>query len=318
MKTTLLSNYTIFIYKTKRWLFLPIIIIMLFSCEDFVVNEVDDIDLPGSESQLVVYSYISPQDTLIRVHVKRSVPYINENNDIEPVKDKAHVHLAKNNGEYHKLEYDDNYGCFVISPDNFNIEEDNTYFLKVESFDGETVEAECYVPELKLKDVEILDVEFSKDEWGNGNLSISWSITPESDNMKNYYNTGAYIVSEHLASGKVNSTLNSIEADSNEQHVQKLYMETGTPYFIDKDGNSYGFLARTNIPNHSIFEADESVFVYIIQTDYHHYEFHRSADDYFYYDDGFPFSEGVRIYSNIQNGLGLFAGYNKKIIEVEL
>ncbi|MFN2396628.1 MAG: DUF4249 family protein [Bacteroidales bacterium] len=61
------------------------------------------------------------------------------------------------------------------------------------------------------------------------------------------------------------------------------------------------------------FNRVDSVFAYAMQTDYHYYQFHRSAERYFDADEGFPLAEAVYIYSNIRGGLGVFAGYNKRV-----
>jgi hypothetical protein len=166
-----------FLFKGIRLLCLILFtFLVMVSCEDFFISEAAHVKIPGSESRLVVYSYISPQDTVIRVRVHRSDPYYSQAK-AEPVSGQAVVSLARKGGKKSVLGYSENYQCYFIRPEEFKIEPGFIYQLSVELENGEKVKAECYVPELKYEYIwtEVMPVEV--DEWGTGRSSINWKIT---------------------------------------------------------------------------------------------------------------------------------------------
>jgi hypothetical protein len=311
-------------YKTAKYLFrrIRLLSIMVFallvavSCEDFFLSEATSVNIPGGDSRLVVFSYLSPQDTVIRVRVSRSVPYYNPVKD-EPFEGQAIVSLAVKGGEKSFLEYNEDYSCFVISPDEFKIEPGNIYQLSVELENGERVTAECYVPEMEYNKVEAEALYDEADVWGNKYTSVNWKITTSKNPEGSYYSTGAYVSSYR-------SYVYDDLTESSES-IQELWLEKGNQYMFDESGRTWSFKAThwgidySYPPDYYDYPEElqnsrniDSIFVYLMQTDENYYLFHRSYENYYYYGDDFPFAESVLIYSNVDGGLGIFAGYNRK------
>lgn len=301
----------------KLWIFFALSLATI-SCQDFFISEVTNLDIPGGESRLVVYSYISPGDSLISVHVKRSSPYFNPSVS-EPVEGNAEVYMAKKGEDPVRLNYSEKYKTFITGNDEFAVEPGYNYTLTVETFNGETAEAECYVPELEYEMIRIGQPVIEEDEWGGEHITFTWSFTAKQDNSENYYSSGAYV--KVYRSGSPGEENDTVLFD-----IFDLWIDRGDNYISDNDGRTYFFKANQwieDFPNYDDpfieerpddglrFETIDSVFVYIMQTDENYYLFHESLQNYNNFGNS-PFTESVLIYSNIEGGLGVFAGYNRK------
>jgi hypothetical protein len=290
-------------------------VLLMVSCEDFFISDAENVDIPGSEPQLVVNSYISPQDTLIRVFVNRSIPFVQKPSEHVPILGNADVYMARKGEEFLKLEYSAQLSCFILDAQLLNVEANNFYILKVETYDGDYAEAECFVPGLQISDMNISPPVYSTNEWGDQLIDVEWSFKAGAQGDEKYFRTGGYKLSYdyYEVDGEIfSSEVNYIELD----------IEKGTPFVLDKNGSIYSFKAQTwgapiyNDHGGSEYYPKDSLFIYIIQSDFNYFSFHTSVENYFYYDDGFPFAESVRIYSNLKNALGTFGGYNRQTFYV--
>ena len=306
------------------YLLTALLAFLLVSCEDFFVSEAKNVNIPGSEPQLVVYAFISPQDTAIRVNVYRSTPYTMKENEVKPVGNRAYVSIAKKGQELTQLTYHDEDDCFMIGADEFAVEAGNYYKLKVESFEGEIVNAECYVPEIRYQNPAVDSIYFETQRfWGQG-FALRYHFTAIANERENYYRTGAYNKWEMLLTG------DPVQNDTVVTGNYYFWIERGKEYIADQGGDKHSFKAvgSTNYygvydeQGNLVFQAPEgvvdSIFIYLLQTDYHYYRFHKSVSDYGYYDEDFPFAESVLIYSNINGGLGIFSGYNRRDFYIPL
>ncbi len=282
------------------------------SCEDFFLKEVDHSKIPGSEPKLVVYSFISPQDTLIKVYVYRSRPYVKPAGQVMPVNGNASVRMGREGNEFSQLRYDENLEAFTISAGDFLVEGGFDYHLKVETPLGESVTATCHVPAMGDIRLVMQPHRFKQDRYGDQILEVEWEIETPAGSKERYYRSGSYIF----------SCASFVQEDTRYCDKYEVWLDRGKEFFADKDGATHYFRGSywgyVNLDG-AIGEGDygyvqqtDSVFVYLLETDRNYHHFHLSADRYFYHDDGFPFSEPVHIYSNIEGGLGVFGGYNRR------
>ncbi len=287
-------------------------LLLLAGCEDFFISEATNVDIPGSEPQLVVYSFISPRDTMIRVTVNRSLPNTMDPRNVPLVSGEAHVLMAKKGEAFTQLSYDENLMAFVINADDFTVEAGNEYTLKVEAFTGETVEAECFVPGFEIDTVILHDPVQTSDQYEQFKTVYQWEVHPVPSSQMRYFRSGTF-----------NSTWGNYD---NQQQlsllmVMPLSLDKGQEYFTHTNESAPVFQATTwsypyeggGSTDYGNFNRIDSVFAYVMQTDYHYYQFHKSVENYYNSDDGFIFSEAVYIYSNIKGGLGVFGGYNQRV-----
>lgn len=285
---------------------------MLISCEDFFLKEVDHSKIPGSEPKLVVYSFISPQDTLIKVYVYRSRPYIRPAGEVVPVNGHASVWMSREESEYSQLSYDENVGAFTISAQDFLVEGGHDYHLKVETPHGESVTATCHVPVMGDFGLVLHPHRFRLDRYGYQILEVEWEVETRAGNTERYYRSGSHVF----------SCIHSESDGYKDCHKYEVWLDRGKEFFADQDGSTHYFRGSywgyVNLDGATYeygsgnMQQTDSVFVFLLETDRHYYNFHLSAERYSYHDDGFPFAEPVHIYSNIQGGLGVFGGYNRK------
>ncbi|MGB4204037.1 MAG: DUF4249 family protein [Bacteroidales bacterium] len=295
-----------------------VFMLSLVSCEDYFITDAKHLKIPDSKPRLVVYSFISPQDTIIRVHVQRSIPYSMSDDQVEPVGNKARVFISKKGHPASELAYSAKYKCFTIPSNEFSIEPGFYYQLNVESFEGEKASAECYVPEPLYSNLTIDSLYKGYDSYGGSFVILEYRFKAIDNSAENYYSTGAYrkFYYEDWFGGVDTTIMN--------QFIYNFSIEHGDSYIADKDGKTYRIKANTwrydyidyKDATNTASQYFDSIFVYIMQTDRNYYHFHKSYYNYSYYDDDFPFAESVHIYSNIVNGLGVFAGYNRQDIYV--
>lgn len=292
-------------------------ITLLSACEDFFVSEAENVDYPGSKSQLVVYSYISPQDTVLKVYVYRSMPYTQNYNDFEPVDNNAVVYMARKGGDFVQFHYDYEAKAFILPATELTIQEDKYYQLKVETHDGDFAKAECYVPGFDVVKIDISEPVHFQDQWGNSYQDIEWKMMVENKGEEKYFFTGAYNLAYEISN--VAGRIDTIGPFYNDAYIEK-----GNPIFTDTEGSTYSFRLRhwdyysyPGYPGSGSNTRVDSLFIYVLQTDFHYFRFHKSVADYFYYGDDFPFAENVHIYTNIEGALGTFGGYNKEVFQAK-
>jgi len=291
-------------------------LITITGCEEFFTKEVDNINLPGADSQLVAFAYIAPSDSLIKVHISRSIPYIDNGQDLTPIGDKAKVSMAQKGEDFKELSFNTTCQCYTILQSDIQVEPGYDYSLLVEYKDMK-VDASCFVPVhlIGKEHIQIDPFETITDEYGNQELKINWEITPPVNNNENYYGSGAFVKSYGVF--KQNGTFDTLFMQSYE-----MYLDRGEPYFADSEGKTYRFRAAywSYFGGYPGFDDPsgeypsdiiDSAFVYVLQMDYNYYQFHKSYDAY-NNSDGNPFAEIVQIFTNVEGGLGVFGGYNRK------
>jgi len=293
---------------------------ILASCEDFFLSEATNVDIPGSEPQLVVNSFLSPQDSFIRVYLRWSEPYINNTTGNRPDINTLDVYISNENGDEAKLEYVSD-GIFTVPVSQFPVVPNEKYNLRVEDDNGIVANASCFVPPFSANNPEISPLSESTDEWGNRFIHIDWNFQAEDTGAEKYYRTGAMVKSYEYFRDE------NDQIESSGPYFNDIYLEKGIPLFSDDNGSIYSFrtenwnytfiyedpyTGQTTQPEDMYYWRVDSIFIYLIESDFPYYRFHKSVDDYLNYGDDNPFAESVIIYNNISNGLGTFGGYNMK------
>jgi hypothetical protein len=273
---------------------IPYLIAVFFvvvACE----KEVTDIKLPQEAKKLVVFSYISPSADVIRVDVSMSVPSIGEVSttatryviDAEVVishKGQSKVIPFSNNIDPYDPYTPKAAAAYVLDASEFPIGPGETYTLSVKTPSGLEVSAQCTVPALAA---ELSEVTFQNGSQTGTNVlefqKASWvNITEGVDNYYRYYMISKYSNSSYenvfydkIVSGKTKSIAIAALSDSKT-----------TVYKSDLKG----------------------IQAVLLTTDIHYYKSAKTIQE-FRDKDGNPFAEPVLIYSNIQDGLGVFASY---------
>jgi hypothetical protein len=279
------------------------------ACEDFFISEVKNVKFSGSESQLVVNSLISPQDTLIHVYVFASSPYMNP----RPmnIKGRADVFIGKKGETLHKMTYSHDMGIFILDVSVLNPQPGNFYVLRVEAFDGRKADAECFIPEIKVTDIGFTNSVIKTDRDGFKYMDLEWRVQVENSTEEKYFRTFAYTVWQNVYYDYYGNR-------HVESHTSEIYLRSGSELFTDKKGDVYIFRGRKEfgfqIGDPQELTLKDTIYIEVLQTDRNYFLYHKSVENYFFYDDDFPFAEPVHIFSNVNGGLGVFGGFNKKVV----
>lgn len=122
--------------------------ILIFTCLVFTscVKVVQDVEPPKIESQLVVFSFLSPEEKLVKVEVSMSKPVYRSAGGTNSFVNNAIVTITNDGGQSVTLAFDDTLAQYVASQQMFPIEAGRTYTVKVVS-GGKTVTGSCIVPQ---------------------------------------------------------------------------------------------------------------------------------------------------------------------------
>lgn len=264
---------------------LPIFI--LFGCEEMV----SDVDAPVSPPKLVVTGFITPGMPYTAISVKKSRPLYttieNYSEDFPTVKD-AYVTISDGTDSAY-LVYDIEFDNYRVSREELPIVPGRTYSLKVTAPGGFMVESSCTVPVDTPPDIEMVSIDTTSDYdilYLHANIRFK-----DLESEDNYYG---------ITAGRVDWP----EGQQNPV-ISEIGFERGEPYVSDKNMNNQYFPYSTY---EFIYTPEETqrLFFTIAVTDIHYYNYHKSL---YNYEGENPFAEPTKVYSNIKDGLGVFAAY---------
>ncbi|NOX36976.1 MAG: DUF4249 domain-containing protein [Calditrichaeota bacterium] len=277
------------------WLFF-LLLIILPGCEQPV-----DIELPDYTPQLVVYSFFTP-DAPWQVQVYNSVS-MKTGGKIERIAN-ATVELFANNTRLAELiPNNEGYTHPTLRP-----EKDTRYTLRVSAAGYDTVTASDQIPSpVPLKKVDFR-IELGEPE-STVYLDLEFSDPPEE---KNYYNLGLSIFPKNNSQGYLVYFYSRDPMLLREMYLTQFVVENTfedvEALFSDAifDGKTY----RLSLYFYVNFQQSTE---YTLQIN-----FMSISEAFFKYKRSLIlqentgesiFSDPVQIYSNVTNGLGVFAGY---------
>jgi hypothetical protein len=279
------------------------LLIAFTGCE----KEVTNIKLPQASSKLVVTSFISPQDTLLRVSVVESVPAIGKSTlSSNTIRDAT---VTMSNGDRSvTFTYQDTQQAYVADADVLPIVQGNSYALEVVDTKGRKANATCTVPINQPVDVEMV-IDSAKSDYADFMqyyMTLNWQDTP---GEINYYRIFAEIATTQ---------------GSHSPFSQRVYFEDSrNDINLLTDNRLDG--AKFSSPRGSIWKppynpdhpTTNTLVGYLLNTDEHYYRYHQSLNNN-YNTDGNPFAEPVLLYSNMNGGLGVFASYNRNTVSMPI
>ena len=305
--------------------------ILLFSCQDQVV----ELDIPEHTPFLVVNGLLET-DTLMFLHVSNSVGSFQQG-EINSISD-ANVLLYKNNNFLDTMRVDFNNQEFInifedppfwtsdeSKPIYYYTHNDfpqpgSTYSIEITHPNFETVYAQTTVPnEIQLGELEIVDNSDQSEDYSS-TINLSFFDDP---NVNNYYRINLYRNTQYEdESGKIVSKEYPLELFSNDPSFSQ-----GIPL----DG--YSFSGRRVFFSDDLFNGaqKEISFDFEYKIDYgtkdtitlqltsfgeeafNYYNSMENNNDRFFSDIG---TEPVPIFSNIENGAGVFSSGNSLYFQV--
>jgi hypothetical protein len=285
--------------RTKSLLYLTAAgIIFWCSCEEIV----DNVDLPEAKPKLVVYSYIQPGSDTVTAQVSLSKPITEPWSYEQPFLDDAEVSIKIDQGQEIALHFDPNRNQYNSPVGASYFEAGKKYTINVKSSDGKEVAAECVIPaqntSLRIVKIDSVDIE----ERTRYRFRLEFDDPP---GAPDHYR----IIPKAIMKSEWEGVVYTYEYDANFSY--------GEEYIAVKERDGETFILECDIEvwTDNTWEGGErlaGVKIYLLSTDEHYYHYHYSLKNYV---PDNPFSEPTIIYTNMNNGLGVFAGYNPYLLE---
>jgi hypothetical protein len=320
----------------------------MLSCET-IVSDVDLSKFPELQEKIVVTSFINPLNDSVTVRVSRSIPLLgsvkkefikvynkNIGDSVLIAKDEKQIEDAiitiSDGTTSAKLFYNKELLYYGISSRDFRIRSGRTYTLTVK-VDNQVLEAQTTVPSKRPtinnliigKYFEVSSSFFGKDTAQGFALNFDWTDFP---NEVNYYKVwGEMKYFSDVPSGSKDSVVYYRRPTYGYLELNNDFSSEGR-YFSDKnkDGGKYTILnakllfrkiyicfgSNFNndcLPYKTIENSVQSFTLEVSQISKELYDYQNSLRA-FNNTSNNPFAEPVPVYSNIKNGLGIFAAYN--------
>lgn len=261
------------------------------SCEKIVEN----VDLGDAKPKLVVFSYISPGSDTIFADVSLSRTINDVGNFYPPHIDNAEVVVSKAGGQSVTLQFDPGLSRYFAVVSSSYLETGHEYKIHAKTPDGKEVEASCTLP------VQNTSLRITKADTVEMQDHTRYRFRLEFDDIPgqpDYYRLIAKALIKFEWDGNVQIYEYSGEFSYGEEFIAVK----------DRDGDTFVVEAAIDIWNY-YSDAEELLGMqfYLLSTDEHYYHFHRSLQRY---EPDNPFSEPTIVYSNVTDGLGVFAGFN--------
>lgn len=276
----------------KNYIILYFMILAFTAC----VKEAN-IKLPETAPKLSVSCFISDSIDLIRADITWSNPvFSSSNNGIEPPSDL--LVTISGGGITDTLTFDSEYFWYALPVSEFPLAPGVEYTLNVAAPSGEKVSAKTKIPVLNpsISSASVSE-SASVDQYGNNMIDYTFRVVlNELNNEKEYYRLVFY-----------STAINSEIPD------EFLYNDVrGEVYADDNNVVSGKIFTEQNITWYGVDSAQYSSFAYVIHASEEYYRFHKALANY---NPSNPFVEPTLVFSNVENGLGVFAGYRQMRVD---
>ncbi|WP_439558049.1 DUF4249 domain-containing protein [Dyadobacter sp.] len=293
--------------------------ISLSACES-LVTQIDDADLPKTESRLTVQAFISPENPRIIIAVTQSRPLFGDPNTTEGIIRNAVVTLSDASREV-TVPFDSTNDLYVTDKARFPVVAGRTYKITVTQ-GGRTVTSTCSVPAKAVVPMSFeLDTAYTSFSDTTLRLKVKWNDIP---GERNYYRVRAFVdleysIPEGVGGGKYNErrvrnrfNVNWEETIGRDNFQSDANLDgtvftspTGTlrlpgpTGFATSDGSYFTVYPKSKII---------SMTMEVLNTDENYFRYHKSLDNARNADN--PFVEPSLVFTNIEGGLGCFAAYH--------
>jgi hypothetical protein len=265
------------------------------SCEEMM----SDVNIPSSVPKLVITGYLSTSDDTISIIVQKSRPlYVPSTAGGNPYPSVTNALVTISDGSNTvTLPYDTFTGNYRIPATVMPVLAGTSYFLSVTTPDGNSATSSCRVPQGTAPEVEITGIDTINQNGGIlKKVSFRFIDLPGSGQFYGI-SAGSYY---------------GYENDPNPAFYP-IDFEHGDLFVSDKNKEGEYFTYRTKEIDE--YRTNSNLYISLLITDENYFNFHRSLNSF---QGDNPFAEPTTIFTNIQGGLGVFAGVNGKVSEFQI
>lgn len=278
--------------KSVLLYFSLVALLFLTACEETV----DDIDLPDADAKIVLYSFIEAGTDTVTAELYRSRPYFGEDDSIYTsarLIDNANVQLS-NGSDKIQLTYDPAKQLYLSPTNSFDIQFGKQYTITASAPGMTSVKGKCTVPASLPGDFDITDQYAIQQNSYQNEVAVEIEVA-DIPGQENFYRMIYY---KQMVNWQNDTVFTA----------QDYIWEAGvfTKVFNDLHKNGENITIRAVIPE---FQNPKQIRLKLLSTDEHYYHYHQKLNHFTYND---PFSEPTIIYTNIENGLGVFASYTSR------
>ena len=304
--------------------FLPLLLVVA-ACETVI-----SIDPPDYEAEITATSLFTP-DSVWTARISRTIPVEQAGSVDSPFLDNATVSVWEGDQLIDRLVHSDLSAGIYQSQSGRTPEPNKLYRLEVEVPGYGRAEAKSTLPAApQITDVS-LELQSERSHF-RAWYSLRFRLKDSPDAA--YYSFGAYIIyeSDPVDGGDFEDTWIVPLSMAQEDPAWKCSYERAlNPVQIDSDGGAtewcdtgimtdrqFSGMERdfeTTIVTDLDATGESSIIFYVISMSEDYFEFQRSLENSDYQD---PFSEPLQIFTNVEGGRGVFAGYNSSFRILDL
>ncbi len=252
------------------------------------------VKLPDTKPLPVMYSYICPTDTVIRLKLMSSSPLFSSNqiDVLAPVSD-GNVKISSSQGTA-QLMFNHTTGYYELNTSSYPIVPGQVYKMTVTTINGDIATAETQVPFTTVP-INMVTVETITENYQTGDR-IKASFTDESNSI-NYYRMAAS--HRFVYTGETDTIINDTKID-------ELYSD------LNHDGENSSLAGKffAQEIDSSAYYSTEHYDVYLYNCSPSYYNFYKSLKNYSGVGISFPPpAEPTLMYTNVTGGFGCFGAY---------
>ncbi len=252
-----------------------------------------NVKLPEAKSLPVIYSYICPTDSVIRLKLMSSSPLFTSNQiDVLAAVPDGDVKISSAQGTA-QLIFNQTTGYYELKTNSYPIVPGQTYKMTVTTVNGDVATAETQVPFTTVP-INTVTVESVPENYQTSDR-IKVSFTDEPGSV-NYYRIAALYAFVY-----------TVQADTiaDDTRINELYSD------INHDGENASLAGRFYQVSDSTKYYD--VFLYNCSESY--YNFYKSLKNYSGVGISFPSpAEPTLMYTNVNGGFGCFGAYTRSML----
>lgn len=266
---------------------LLIIIALNYGCETDA-----NVVVPAVERKLVVGGFLSPEENEHQISLTQTDPLFSTDSPISL----ANVKLTISSDSFnYSPTFDFISGTFQFNNNQFKIENDKKYHIKIVTEEGKIVESDMRT--LSNQMPLVTDLELTVDtiyiDWIYPEIQYSLKITwNDLVGEQNYYR----IIANRLLK----------DFDTNDTIIEPLSYYNEYVLKDDKGKDGQVFSANFNYKESGATNSPIGFEIILMKVDVNYYNYHKTLNNY---SSGDPFAEPVILFSNIQNGLGVFCNF---------
>lgn len=258
------------------------------------------VTLPKSDPKLVVTCFISPQDTVLKAKITMSKPVlgVQDYSDFDDAVSDAQINIS-DGVQTLALKFDPSRRAYFYHLKDMPgfIKAGGKYSLTASAPSGQYVSAVTTLPKDTVNGA-TANIAFRNKVENNSTQRIVQVNFFDIAGQENRYRMEAYISSSTFGENLVSDIYFSSEEG---QFSYNIFSDQDRDGKLLKSGDAYYYSSGT----------EGRMFARIYNTSKEYYEYHRSIGNF---QGDSPFAEPVLLYTNIENGLGVFAGYTVTVV----